>query len=105
MLCCATPEQKYPYPALTVDHTFCPSYEHANVTFNALRWYSHAKGSHAAPTDLCATPSSGTLKGPQMVHVAPELAVWTGVQGGTEAGPTGWKDTALHVQNLGCRDL
>ncbi len=83
MLCCNTPQQAYEYPALTVDSTFCPSYVNANVTFKGLRWYNHEA------KDLCEPRQEGAT-----TPVAPRAQA---------GGPTGWKEGALNIEELGCQ--
>ena len=80
MLCCATPQQPSPYPALGIDRTFCPDYSRARVTFRHLRWFN-GKGD-----DLCR------LGGPTPVYAA-----------AAKAPATGWTQSALDVSELGCK--
>ena len=79
MLCCATPQQDYDYPALTIDTTFCPNYTHADVTVKSLSWYK------SDGEDICGRG----WKQP----VSPKAA---------NAPATGWKASDLHLQDLGC---
>ena len=79
MLCCAR-QQTNPYPALSIASTFCPDYSHANITFKDLHWHNH-KGE-----DLCR------LGGPTPVYAA-----------AANAPATGWKQSSLRVQELGCK--
>lgn len=79
MLCCAR-QPTNPYPALSIASTFCPDYSHANVTFKDLHWYNHKA------EDLCR------LGGPTPVYAA-----------AADAPATGWKQSHLRIQELGCK--
>ena len=81
MLCCHTPKQKFSYPALTVDSTFCPDYTHANVTFQNLRWFDYQSN------NLCEV--GGTKKGPVVANPK-------------ENDATGWRRSSLNIVGLGC---
>ena len=80
MLCCSSPSQATPYPALQVAATFCASYEDANVSFRALRWYDSRSGA-----DLCAQHG-----GPSPVYA--------------DASASGWEPSDLHTGGLGCKE-
>lgn len=80
MLCCSSPLQSSPYPALQVASTFCADYPSANVTFKGLRWYNSNSGA-----DLCAQQG-----GPSPVYAS----------AGSE---TGWTPANLHTDDLGCK--
>lgn len=79
MLCCAR-QQTNPYPALSIASTFCPDYSHANVTFKDLRWRDHKA------EDLCRPG------GPTPVYAA-----------AANVPATGWKQSHLRIQELGCK--